>query len=173
MLGVFFMEKVGFTPIPSCADLCYHRPMIIRVLIADDHPAVRGGLKSILSKAADIELVGEAADGQEAVRLAQQLQPDVVVLDITMPRLNGIQAIAQLRRAGVATEVVILSVHNEEALVQQALQHGAMGYVLKNSSTTELVEAVRAVQRGQTFFSSNLHLPGGTLISPDKRPIFS
>ena len=147
--------------------------MMIRVLIADDHPAVLGGLKSILSKAADIELVGEARDGQEAVRLAQQLQPDVVVLDITMPRLNGIQAIAQLRRAGVATEVVILSVHNEVALVQQALQHGAMGYVLKNSSTVDLIQAVRAVQRGQSFFSSSLHLPGGTILSSNQRPIFS
>jgi DNA-binding NarL/FixJ family response regulator len=145
--------------------------MMIRVLIADDHPAVRSGLKAILTKAEDIELVGEAGDGQEAVRLAQQLQPDVVVLDITMPRLNGFQAIAQLRRVGVATEVVILSVHNEEALVQQALQHGAVGYVLKHSSTAELIQAIRSAQQGQRFFSSSLRVPSGVIILPNHKPV--
>ena len=126
---------------------------MIRVILADDNDMVRRSLKAALAKAEDIDVVGEATDGQEAIKLAIRLQPDVVIMDITMPRLNGIQAIAQLRRLGNTTEVVILSMHKDEALVQQAFQNGASGYVVKHSSLQELLKVVRAATKRRKLFA--------------------
>jgi DNA-binding NarL/FixJ family response regulator len=126
---------------------------MIRVVLADDHHLVRTGIRALLEKAGDIEVVGEAADGQEAVELVERLQPDVLVIDIAMPRLTGIQALERVRTLGENTRVVILSMHSGGPLVRQALRAGAIGYLLKHSVTEELLLAVRAASRGETYLS--------------------
>ena len=126
---------------------------VIRVIVADDHHLVRQGIRALLEKADGIEVVGEAADGQEAVELVERLAPDVLVMDIAMPRLNGNQAIGRVRALGVATQVVILSMYSDETLVRQALRNGARGYLLKRSVTEELLLAVRAASRGGIYLS--------------------
>lgn len=126
---------------------------MIRVAIADDHHLVREGIRALLERAADIEVIGEANDGIEAVELAQALLPDVLVMDVTMPRQNGIEATEAIRAADLTTEVVMLSMHTEPALVRRSMQAGAKGYVLKGSVTEELLLAVRAADRGATYLS--------------------
>jgi DNA-binding NarL/FixJ family response regulator len=126
---------------------------VIRVIVADDHHMVRQGIRSLLEKADDIEVVGEAADGQEAVELVKRLAPDVLVMDIAMPRLNGNQALGRIRAQGAATQVVMLSMYSDETLVRQALRNGARGYLLKRSVTEELLLAVRAASRGEIYLS--------------------
>jgi DNA-binding NarL/FixJ family response regulator len=126
---------------------------VIRVIVADDHHLVRQGIRALLEKADDIEVVGEAADGQEAVELVEQLVPDVLVMDMAMPRLSGNQAIGRVRALGVATQVVILSMYSDETLVRQALRNGAKGYLLKRSVREELLLAIRAASRGEIYLS--------------------
>jgi DNA-binding NarL/FixJ family response regulator len=126
---------------------------VIRVIVADDHHLVRQGIRALLEKADDIEVVGEAADGQEAVELVERLTPNVLVMDIAMPRLSGNQAIGRVRALGVATQVVILSMYSDETLVRQALRNGAKGYLLKRSVTEELLLAIRAASRGEIYLS--------------------
>jgi len=126
---------------------------VIRVIVADDHHLVRQGIRALLEKADDIEVVGEAADGQEAVELVERLVPDVLVMDMAMPRLSGNQAIGRVRALGVATQVVILSMYSDETLVRQALRNGAKGYLLKRSVTEELLLAIRAASRGEIYLS--------------------
>jgi len=123
----------------------------IRVLIAEDHAVVREGIRMILDAQPDLEVVGEARDGEEAVRLARQLRPDVVVMDISMPRKNGVEATQEIRRLLPETQVLILTMHEEESYVFQLLRLGAAGYVLKRAAATDLVEAVRAAARGEAF----------------------
>lgn len=125
----------------------------IRVVVADDHHLVRQGIRALLEKASDIEVVGEAADGYQAVELVDRLAPDVLVTDIAMPRLDGNQAAARVRALDVATQVVILSMYSDEALVRQALRNGAKGYLLKRSVTEELLLAVRVANRGELYLS--------------------
>jgi two-component system, NarL family, response regulator NreC len=124
---------------------------VIRVLLADDHTIVREGVRLCLEAMGDIAVVAEAEDGQEAVQLSVQLRPDVAVVDLTMPRLNGVEAIRQIRRDAPDTEVVVLSVHDSEAYVVQALRAGAAGYVLKRNAATELAAAIRAAHEGQAY----------------------
>jgi len=126
---------------------------MIRVILADDHHLVRKGIRALLEKSDDIEVIGEAEDGLEAVELAERLVPDVLVMDIAMPRLNGIQATERIHTSQLATQVVILSMHSDETLVRQALRNGAKGYLLKRSVTEELLLAVRAASRGEIFLS--------------------
>jgi two-component system response regulator NreC len=123
----------------------------IRVLIAEDHTVVREGIRMILDAQADVEVVGEARDGEEAVRLAKQLHPDVVVMDISMPRKNGVEATQEIKRILPDMQVLILTMHEEESYVFQLLRLGAAGYVLKRAAATDLVEAVRAAARGEAF----------------------
>ncbi|HET6948445.1 MAG TPA: response regulator transcription factor [bacterium] len=123
----------------------------ISVLIAEDHAVVREGIRMILDAQADVEVVGEARDGEEAVRLAKQLHPDVVVMDISMPRMNGVEATQEIKRSLPDTQVLILTMHEEESYVFQLLRLGAAGYVLKRAAATDLVEAVRAAARGEAF----------------------
>jgi DNA-binding NarL/FixJ family response regulator len=126
---------------------------MIRVILADDHHLVRRGIRALLEQADDISVIGEAQDGQEAIELVEQLKPDVLIIDIAMPRMNGIQATQRVRALGLATQVVILSMHSRPTLVRQALRNGAKGYLLKRSVTEELLLAVRAASRRETYLS--------------------
>jgi DNA-binding NarL/FixJ family response regulator len=129
---------------------------MIRVLLADDHTIVRQGVRLCLEAMGDIEVVAEAEDGLTAVQLAAQLKPDVAVIDLTMPRLNGVDAIRQIKRDVADVEVVVLSVHDSEAYVVQALRAGAAGYVLKRNAATELAEAIRAAHGGQAYLHPSI-----------------
>lgn len=120
----------------------------IRVVIADDHAILRDGVRALLSTAQDVEVVGEAADGTEAVARCQALRPDVVLLDVNMPGLGGLEAALVLRRECPDTRVLILSQHEDREYVARALQAGAAGYVLKKAAGAELVSAIRAVHAG-------------------------
>ena len=126
---------------------------MIRVIVADDHHLVRQGIRALLERADDIQVVGEAADGQEALKLVEHLAPDVLLTDIAMPLLNGIQTAQQVRARHLGTQVVILSVYADQPLIRQALQSGARGYLLKRSLTEELLLAVRAASKGETYLS--------------------
>jgi DNA-binding NarL/FixJ family response regulator len=126
---------------------------MIRVIIAEDHAIVRAGVRALLENAGDVKILGEAADGQQSLQLAEKLLPDVVVMDIMMPRLNGIQAAEKMREMKLPSRVVLLSMYSDEPLVYQALQSGVKGYVLKSSVTEELLWAVRAAARGETYLS--------------------
>jgi len=125
----------------------------IRVLVADDHAVVREGIRHVLANAHGFEIAGEAASGAEAVKLAGNCEPDVVVLDVSMPGGTGLEVIGDVRRAAPQARVLILSVHDEAEYVLQAVRAGAHGYLRKDSSPNELRDAVRAVDRGESFFS--------------------
>jgi two-component system, NarL family, response regulator NreC len=126
---------------------------MIRVLIADDHGVMRKGLRLQLEQHEGIEVVGEAADGREAVKLAEELAPDVVMMDIGMPNLNGIEATAQIVKRNPKAGVIILSVHSDEEYLVRALTAGAKGYLLKESADVDLLRAVQAVAQKKSFFS--------------------
>lgn len=123
----------------------------VRVLIAEDHAVVREGIRMILNASDEFDVVGEAGDGESAVRLTQTLRPDVVVMDIGMPKLNGVEATRQIKALTPETHVLILTMHEDESYVFTLLSLGASGYVFKRAAATELVEAVRAVARGEGF----------------------
>jgi len=135
-----------------------------RVLLADDHRIVAEGLKSLLSP--EFELVGVVEDGRALVEAAERLRPDVIVADITMPHLNGIDALAQLKERNEQVRVVVLTMHQEVAYVRRALDAGALGYVLKHSAPTELIAAVRAALDGKTYVTPAL---AGELLEDMKR----
>jgi DNA-binding NarL/FixJ family response regulator len=126
---------------------------MIRILLADDHTLVRQGLRRILEEQANLQVVADTADGREAVRRTIELQPDVVILDIGMPRLSGIEAARQIRRRLPAVRIVMLSMHADEAHITQAVEAGASGYLLKDSADDDLVKAVTAAVQGKSFFS--------------------
>lgn len=125
----------------------------ITVLLAEDHTIVREGLRTMLEAEGDIEVVGEAATGRQAVELTRQLRPAVVVMDIAMPQLNGLEATRQILKAVPGTKVLVLSAHGDDAYVEQVNALGAAGYLLKQTSAHMLARAVREVQKGKTFFS--------------------
>jgi two-component system response regulator NreC len=126
------------------------------VVLADDHPVVRQGLHALLETQSDFIVVGEAADGLEAVRLVERLKPNVLVLDLMMPGLNGLEVTRQVCQRTPQTCVVIVSMYSNEAYVLEALRNGATGYVLKDTETSELVQAVREVAAGRRYLSSPL-----------------
>jgi DNA-binding NarL/FixJ family response regulator len=126
---------------------------MINVVIADDHNLVRQGIRALLEKADDIAVVGEAEDGHGALELVERLKPDVLVLDISMPRMNGTQVVERLRTQQSPTKVLILSMYSDEAVVLQTLRSGARGYLVKNSLAEELLLAVRAAFRGEIYLS--------------------
>jgi len=125
----------------------------LRILLADDHTVVRQGLRKVLEERSDWQVVAEAGDGREAVRLAEQHRPDVAVVDVAMPLLNGIEATRQITRRVPQTKVLVLSMYSDEAYVTQMLKAGATGYLLKDSADVDLVQAVQAVSLGKSFFS--------------------
>lgn len=125
----------------------------IRVLVADDHAVVREGIRHVLSAAQGFDVVGEAASGTDAVKMAKECEPDVVLLDVSMPGGTGLEVIGDVRRAAPQARVLILSVHDEAEYVLQAVRAGAHGYLRKDSSPNDLRDAVRTVDRGDTYFS--------------------
>ncbi|HLX42544.1 MAG TPA: response regulator transcription factor, partial [Bryobacteraceae bacterium] len=126
---------------------------MIRILLADDHVLVRQGFKLILSEQSDMEIAGEAANGREAVEQAEKLQPDVVIMDVTMPELNGIEATRRITAAAPRTRVLALSMHKDAVYVREILRAGARGYLLKDSADADLIAAVRAVAKGEGYLS--------------------
>jgi two-component system nitrate/nitrite response regulator NarL len=127
----------------------------IRLLLADDHPVVRKGIRSCLTDL-DLEIVGEAVDGEEAINRVRELQPDIVLMDIDMPKMNGLEATRVLRKEMPDVRVLILSVHSNKQYVLQIIQSGAQGYVLKDASPSELIRAIESVYDGEAFFSPDV-----------------
>ncbi len=125
----------------------------IRVLVADDHTIVRTGIRHVLESEAEFQVVGEAGNGAEAVSLAEELAPDVVLLDISMPDQSGLEVAARIREAASPARILILSMHNNAEYVVESVRAGAQGYLLKDTAATELREAIRAVCRGESYFS--------------------
>jgi len=123
----------------------------IRILLADDHAVLRAGLKLLLDGRSDMEVMGEAADGVELLSLAQTHQPDVILLDLTMPRLGGLEVLPLLRQHVPQSRILILTMHDDESYLRQALKAGAAGYVLKKAADVELVAAIQAVMRGDLY----------------------
>lgn len=126
---------------------------MIRVIIADDHHLVRQGIKALLDNVSDIDVVGEAATGQEAIDLVEKLTPEVIVMDISMPRLDGAQATERILSLKLPTQVVILSMHSDAILAQQLLNEGVKGYLLKESISDELTLAIRSASMGKVYLS--------------------
>ena len=128
----------------------------MKILVADDHAVVREGLKQLLAGQPDMDVVGEAQDGEEALEKAKALRPDVTLLDIAMPRLSGLDAVRLIKEAVPETQIVVLSMYEKEAFVHQVFNSGALGYVLKAASSSDVIEAVRAAHRGEYFLSSKI-----------------
>jgi DNA-binding NarL/FixJ family response regulator len=139
---------------------------MIRVLIAEDHLMVRSGIRILLEQAGDIHILDEASNGQEAVEMTRNLKPDVLIMDIMMPRMNGIQAAENIRELRLPTYILLLSMYSDEGLVYRALQCGVKGYVLKSSVSDELIRAVHTVASGQTYLSSPISEMVESVITP-------
>ena len=130
--------------------------MSIKIILADDHALIRDGLKSLLDRETDLEIIGEASNGREMVRLAEEEKPNVIIMDISMPELNGIEATRQIRELDEEMKIIALSVHTEVNFVRQMLQAGASGYLVKHSDFKELVHAIRIVARGEMYLSPRI-----------------
>jgi DNA-binding NarL/FixJ family response regulator len=126
---------------------------MIRIILAEDHAVMRHGLRLVLEEQKDFQVVGEANDGREAVTLVEALKPDVAVLDITMPNMNGIEAARQITAMQLGVSIVVLSMHSDEGYVLRALKAGARGYLLKESPEADFIQAIRSVSQGKAFFS--------------------
>src|SRR6266705_3035854 len=128
----------------------------IAVLLVDDHAVVRQGLRALLSAEEDMEVVGEAENGRQAVTLAKKNPPEVVVMDVAMPLLNGLEATRQILKSLSATKVLVLTSYGDDECVQQLMQAGASGYLIKQTAANDLLKAIREVQRGNAFFSPSI-----------------
>lgn len=144
--------------------------MTIRIMLVDDHSVVREGFRGLLQQQADMEVVGEAGDGRTGVRLAEELKPDVVVMDVAMQGLNGVEATRQVLKQVPDVKVLALSMHPGKRVVGEMLQAGALGYLTKSCALEELVHAVRTVAAGQTYLSSAVEQPDGLGGSRPGRP---
>jgi len=142
----------------------------LRIFLADDHAVVREGLRSLISAQADMEVIGEAGDGREAVEKTRELKPDLVLLDIGMPNLNGIDAARQILANSPATHILILTMHYSQQVVSEILAAGARGFLLKSDAGRDLVTAVEAVQNQGTFFTSQVtEIVVGGYLNPDQK----
>ncbi len=130
--------------------------MTVTVLLVDDHPIIRQGLSNLLGGVADLQVIGEAADGIQALREIERRKPDILLIDMMMPNLNGLEVLSQVRKLSPATRSIVFSMHGAEPYVVQALRAGAQGYVLKDAGPGELVAAIRAVMRGDRYLSEPL-----------------
>ena len=130
--------------------------MSISIVVADDHQVVRDGIRALLTEERDFDVVAEAQNGLEAIHVVEELKPDILVVDVMMPDLNGLEVIRQVRRTSLNTRVVVLSMYNNEEFVLEALRSGALGYVLKQSPSTELIQAVHAAAGNAHFLSPSL-----------------
>jgi len=147
---------------------------MITLLVVDDHPVVRDGLTGMFASCPDVDVVGEASDGAEAVRVASALRPDVVLMDLRMPGTDGVSAIAELVRRGVPSRVLVLTTYDTDGYVVPAIEAGATGYLLKDAPRDELLRAVRAAARGESVLSpavagrlmDRVRVPGAGLLSP-------
>ncbi|HME05513.1 MAG TPA: response regulator transcription factor [Bryobacteraceae bacterium] len=128
----------------------------IRILLADDHNIMRDGLRLLLERQSDFEIVGEASDGRQAIALAQELRPDIAIMDIAMPDMNGMEATRRIVESCPRTGVIILSMHYDESYVIRSLKAGARGYLLKDSVRADLISAIRAVMQAKTYFSPKI-----------------
>jgi DNA-binding NarL/FixJ family response regulator len=128
----------------------------IRILLADDHAVLRAGLKLLLDEQPDMEVVGEAADGAEVLELSEALHPDIILLDLTMPRLGGLEALPLLRQRASESRILVLTMHDDENYLRQALKGGAAGYVLKKAADAELITAIRSVMRGGVYLHPSM-----------------
>ncbi|MBI3988416.1 MAG: response regulator transcription factor [candidate division NC10 bacterium] len=128
----------------------------ITVLLADDHAVLRTGLRMLINAQPDMEVVGEAADGREAIEAAEQFQPDVLLLDLTMPGLGGLSALGVIREKAPGTKVLVLTMHDDEGYLRQVLRSGGSGYVVKRAADVELLSAIRAVKRGEVYVHSSM-----------------
>ena len=128
----------------------------IRILVADDHGVVRKGLRFLLDRQSDMEVVGEASDGREVVRLCEKLNPNIVIMDVAMPQLNGIDAAAQIVKTNPSIRIIMLSMYADESYLVRALSAGAKGYLLKDSAEVDIVRAVQVVSQGRPFFSPQI-----------------
>lgn len=128
----------------------------VRILIADDHPLIRSGLRALLEREGEFEVIGEASDGYEAIELAAHLKPDVAMLDVGMPRLNGIDAAQHISERIAGVRIILVSMHSDEAYVLRALKSGARGYLLKASPEADVLTAVRAIAAGNAYFSPKI-----------------
>jgi two-component system, NarL family, response regulator NreC len=142
----------------------------IRILLVDDHRIVRQGIRNILNTRSDIEVVGEAANGQEAIDACQNLSPDVIVMDLAMPVLNGIEATRRIRQIMPRTHILALSMHRDSVYVREILRAGAKGYLLKDASDDDLVSAIHALARGEGYISSAV---ADTVLSDYQRQVTS
>ncbi|GAB4528362.1 MAG: response regulator transcription factor [Anaerolineales bacterium] len=127
-----------------------------RVFLADDHAVLRSGLRLLLSQSPQIEVVGEADNGLETIRQVESLQPDLILLDLSMPRLGGLEALPTLRRLAPQARVLVLTMHNDPQYLHEALRHGAAGYLLKQAADSELLTAIEAIMRGEVYVHSSL-----------------
>lgn len=145
--------------------------MITKILIADDHGVIRAGLRSLLNTMTNFEVVGEAADGEEVIKLVAELSPDVVLMDISMPGLGGIESTRQIVSVYPNVRVLILTVHEDEELLREAIRSGASGYIVKRAAETELRNAIQAVCRGEVYVHPSMTRSLITSITPDRQPI--
>jgi DNA-binding NarL/FixJ family response regulator len=129
---------------------------VIRVLLVEDHTLVRAGIRSLLNSVRGIDVVGEAGNGREGLKLVRKLEPDVVLMDISMPELNGMEATARITKSHPQAKVLMLSMHNDEEYVAQSLKAGARGYLVKGAATKELEQAIHAVMRGDMYISDTV-----------------
>ena len=151
-----------------------NKPGRIKLLLVDDHPIVLDGIKSHLCAQPDFEVVGDAANGQEALRKAKLTLPDVILMDINMPHVNGLEAMASLRRQVPKAKILILTMHDSREYIAQVVRSGARGYLLKDSAPAELVGAIKAVHRGEVYFSPSVSKRQDRLRpkSPDRAGVF-
>lgn len=142
----------------------------IKLVLADDHAVLRGGLRLMLNTQEDMEVVGEAANGEEAIHLCREIKPDIILLDLTMPGLSGLEAIEGIKRDNPATKILVLTMHDDEGYLKMVLKSGCSGYILKKAADVELISAIRTVNRGEVYIDPLLvrHLVNDYIAPPEQ-----